>query len=367
MPEKEINILAFTNDTASPKWRFDGIARHFNLETQHAMYVTSHKNWNGKTMGADIVILELLTAPEMVKTCQAKGAKVVFEADDAFIDTYTEEERKNLQHMNPKWREQAIETIKLCDALTVTNHYLKENFARYTDKPIYILPNYVDLDWYGKPGRLPIERATDEIRIGWFGSKGHYEDLRMVVNAIKRVIDKYPQAKFIYMGYGGFSSDRKSTEVGWGEDVFHEIPRSRREFFRPVDADLWPEKLRLLDLDLGLAPLVDDPFNHCKSPIKWMEYAMAGVPAVVSPTVYAEHPEEKNGSVVTHGSTAFVANTEDEWFEYISRLVEDARVRKAMADEALAEVERRWYLSKNLTRFEKVYRNICTGEESMLS
>lgn len=356
--EKSLNILCFTNDTTSHKWRFEGIARHFNENTPHAMYLTSHKSWNGKTMGADIVILQMLTSPAMVQACKDQGAIVVFEADDAYLDTYTRQDRKNLQHLHEEWKAAAIETVKQCDAVTVTNRYLKENFARYTDKPIYILPNYVDFEWYGKESRLPIRRATEEIRIGWFGSKGHYEDLRMVVNAIKRVIEKYPTTKFVYMGYGGMSSDKKSTEVGWGEDVFHEIPRGRREFYRGVDADYWPTKHRMIDLDIGLAPLVDDFFNHCKSHIKWMEYALTGVPAVVSPTVYAEHPETEGLSVVEHGKTAFVATTEDEWFEYICKLVEDVELRKQMAEAAKEEVMKSWDLEDHLTRFEKVYKQI---------
>lgn len=359
---KPMNILVFTNDTASPKWRFEGVARHLNKETEHAMYITSWKNWNGKIMDADLVILEMITSPTIVDDCHKQGAKVIFEADDAYIDTYTEEERKNLQHMGKKWREQAIDTIKACDAMTVTNHYLKENFARYTKKPIYILPNYMDFGWYGRDP-IEIRRATDEIRIGWFGSKGHYEDLRMVVKALKRVIDKYPNVKFVYMGYGGFSSDKKSTQVGWGEDVFHEIPRSRREFYRPIDEEFWPMKHRMIDLDIGLAPLVDDKFNHCKSAIKWMEYAITGVPSVVSPTVYAEHPIDKKGSTVTHEKNAFVANTEDEWFEYISKLVEDKKLRRDMATEAYREVINFWSIDSHWRMFEQVYQEILVDKK----
>lgn len=356
--EKPLNILVFTNDTASPKWRFEGQARYFNNETPISMYITSYKTWNGRTMGADIVIIEMLTNKAMVDACKAQGAIVVYEIDDASIDTYDEKGRKHLMHVSDKWKQESIDTIQACDAVTVTNHYLKENIARFYDGPIYILPNYIDLGWYGEPGRLPIERATDEVRIGWFGSKGHYEDLVMVTNAVKRVLEKYPQAKFIYTGSGGASSDRASTQVGWGEDFFKDIPRNRREFYKGVDPELWPMKHRTIDLDIGLAPLIDDNFNHCKTGIKWMEYAMVGVPAVVSPVVYAEHPEEKDGSMVEHGKTAFVANTEDEWVEYISKLVEDATLRKTMAAAALKEVMEKWNLADHLTRFAKVYRNI---------
>lgn len=356
--EKPLDILVFTNDTASPKWRFDGQADHFNTETPISMFVTSHKTWNGKTMGADIVIFEMTTNKEAVEICKAQGAIVVYECDDASIDTYGREDRKHLMHVNEQWKQKTIETIQACDAVTVTNHYLKENIARFYDGPIYILPNYVDFNWYGELTKLLVKRATNEIRIGWFGSKGHYEDLVMVTNALKRVLEKYPQAKFIYTGSGGMSSDRPSTQVGWGEDFFKDIPRGRREFYKGIDPELWPTKLRHIDLDIGLAPLIDDAFNHCKSHIKWMEYACVGVPAVVSPTVYAEHPETPGKSVVEHGVTAFVATTEDEWVEYISRLVEDAELRKTMAEAALKEVKASWNLKDHLTRFAKVYRQI---------
>ena len=357
-PQKELNILVFTNDTSSPYWRFNGQARHFNQETTVSMYVTSNKSWNGRTMGADIVILEMLTNPAMVQMCKDQGAIVVFECDDASIDTYEEKGRKHLMHVNDKWKEQSIKTIQACDAVTVTNHYLKENIARFYKGPIFILPNYVDFGWYGKETKISPPRATDEVRIGWFGSKGHYEDLVMVTNAIKRVLEKYPQAKFIYTGSGGMSSDKASTQVGWGEDFFKEIPRGRREFYKGVDAELWPMKHRLCDLDIGLAPLIDDNFNHCKTGIKWMEYAVTGVPAVVSPVVYAEHPEEKEGSMVTDGVNALVAQNEEEWFEKICLLVEDAELRKTMAAAALKEVQEKWNLDDHLARFEKVYREI---------
>lgn len=358
--ENGLNIIAFGNDTSSRKWRFDGIAQRFLEHTNHEMFVTPYSTWNGNLVGANLVILEMLTNVNMVHACHEQGAKVIFEADDAYIDAYKREDRKNLQHIDETWRKQAIETIDACDAITVTNRYLAENFAKFTKKPIYILPNYIDLEWYGREKRLPIRRATDEIRIGWFGSKGHYEDLRMVVNAVKRVVDKYPRVKFIYLGYGGMSSDKGSTEIRSGEDVFKEIPRNRREFIRGVEPDLWPMKHRLADLDIGLAPLIDDYFNHCKTPIKWMEYAVTGAPSVVSPTVYEENPETKDGEpVVKHGVNGFVARTEDEWFEYISRLVEDETLRKQIAEQAYQDVISKWNIDNKWKDWDWVYRTVC--------
>lgn len=360
--EKGLKILVFTNDTASRKWRFDGIASRFHKETRNEMFITSWKGWNKDTLGADIVILEMLTSLEMVNECHNQGAKVIFEADDAYIDSYGRE-RKNLQHIEGAWRDEAIATIKACDAVTTTNYYLAEHFRAFTNKPVYILPNFVDYEWYGRDP-LKVERATDEIRIGWFGSKGHYEDLRMVVDALKEVIDRNPKTKLVYMGYGGMSSEKASTEVGWGEDVFKEIPRSRREFYRPVEPEFWAMKHRLLSLDIGLAPLVDDFFNHCKSGIKWMEYAITRVPAVLSPVVYGEHPEKPGLSMVEHGKTGYFANTKGQWVYYIEKLIHSEGLRKRIADAAFLEVEKNWNLDTHWKQWDSVYREVAGFEKT---
>lgn len=353
----KLNILVLTNDTASRKWRFDGIADRFHKYTDHEMYITSWANWNGDTVGADLVIMEMLTSSDMVRVMHDQGAKVIFEADDAFIDTYGREKRKNLTHITEPRREESIKTVAACDAVTVTNKTLADNFARFTDKPVYVLPNYLDFDWYGHD-KLNIRRTTDEIRLGWFGSKGHFEDLRMVLPAIKNVLAKYPNVRFIYCGYGGASSTKGSTELGYGEDVFREIPRSQREFYPPTNTpDIWVMKHKTLDIDIGIAPLIDDYFNHCKSHIKWMEYAVTGAPAVVSPVVYTEHPSGV-GSAVVDGKTALVAHTTADWEKHLSTLIEDAQKRKQIAKAAKHEVEKKWDLDKHWRDFEKVYLEV---------
>ena len=351
-----LKILAFTNMTASHKWRLTPIAQRLNEQTDHEMAIFDYGKWNGSTVGADIVIIELLTAPKLVEECHKQGAKVIFEADDAFIDTYGRE-RKNLQHMGEGWRKNAIETIKLVDALTVTNTYLKENFARFTDKPIHILPNYIDTNWYVKQ-KLIFKRNTDEVRIGWFGSKGHFEDMKMVIPALKRVLEKYPQAKFVYCGFGGMSSDRLVTEVGWGEDVFKEIPRHRREFVTAVPEDLWPMKHMTLDFDIGIAPLIDDPFNHCKSQIKWMEYGALGVPAVCSPTVYGESPFSPTKPTVSHGKDGFIATTEEDWYQYLCQLVENKTLRQKMGEAARKNIFTNWNIDKHWNKWVQVYQSV---------
>ena len=348
-----INIVWFGNGTASHAWRIGGIARHMNIETPHAVYVTDWTKWNKKlTEGTNIVISELLTSPEMVDDCHAQGAKVIWEADDAFLDTYGKEERKNLTTVVGEFKEKTIETIAKCDALTVTNEELKANYARFTDKPIYVLPNYIDFGWYGH-GKLNIERTTDEIRIGWFGSQGHLEDLQMIIPALKEILEKYQNTKFIYAGFGGMSSNRLVTEAGWGEDVFKKLPRDRREYVMGVREDHWPMKHRTLDLDIGISPLIDDAFNRCKTPIKWMEYSILSTPSVCSPVLYED--------VIEHGKTGFIAHNVADWVKYLSLLIEDSEKRKEVGAKARKAVEENYDLDNHWEKWENVYKKVLNA------
>jgi glycosyltransferase involved in cell wall biosynthesis len=351
---KPIRADFYTNGTASHCWRIDGVADWLNFYTEeHAVYVAEWTKWKGKPgEDANLVIIEMLTSEDMVKDCHAHGAKVIYETDDAMIDSYGDE-RGNLQKVGGEFRDASIRTINSCDAMIVTTERLKKSYEGTITIPIYVIPNYVDFNWYGK-GKLNIERTTDEVRIGWFGSRGHLEDLKMVTPAICEVLDKYPQAKFVYAGFGGMSSDSVATEATWGEDVLKDIPRERREFVVGVREDVWPMKHRTLDLDIGIAPLIDDTFNWCKTPIKWMEYGLLGTPMVCSPTLYSEY--------VKDGENALIANNHKEWVKHLSALIEDAALRKKIGEAARAEAENNWDLEDHKEEFLKVFQEVVYGK-----
>lgn len=347
----ELNAIFFGNGTASHCWRIDGVANRINAQTPDAIYVTDWQKWNKNLAGANLVILEMLASPDIVDICHEQGAKVIWEADDAMIDSYGDE-RKNLQKLNTTHRQVTIDVLNKVDAITVTNEVLKKNYARFTDKPIYVIPNYIDFDWYGRD-KLTYSRITDEVRIGWFGSQGHLEDLKMVVPALKEVLETYPQVKFVYCGFGGMSSEKKITQIGWGEDVFAELPRDRREFYVGVREDYWPMKHRTLDLDIGICPLIEDEFNWNKTPIKWMEFGLLGVPSVVSPTLYS--------ATVEDGKDALIARDTKEWIEKLQLLVRDVELRKRIGNAAKERIENEFDLEKHWKKQHELYRLVALG------
>jgi glycosyltransferase involved in cell wall biosynthesis len=334
-----MKILALTNSTASPWWRFFGIARNLN-EHGHEMAVIKAQNWRDDVWcGADIVIGEMIYNEKLVDFVHNNGAKFIYEVDDLIDKT----DRKNLSQ-----KEENVElfrnVIRRADAVTVTTKPLAE-IMKKLNKNVFVLDNYMDEAWWKKETRH--KRNDGQVRLLWAGGKTHFEDLRMVAPVISKLVKKYDFLRFIYCGYGGMSSEKGSTEAGWGEDVFFDISRENREYYLGVDPNLWPRKLQMMDADIAIAPLIRDRFNEAKSNIKWQEYSWCGIPGVYSPTVYSE--------TVKHGVDGYIAETLNEWEHYLEKLILSEDVRREVAKTAQETVLRDWMLEDRWREWEKVY------------
>jgi hypothetical protein len=81
---------------------------------------------------------------------------------------------------------------------------------------------------------------------------------------------------------------------------------------------------------IGLAPLLDTPFNRCKSALKSIDYAALGLAVLASDmAVY-------RGSLADGTAGQLVGNTAAAWYAGIDRLMRDPQARRALADRAHA-------------------------------
>jgi hypothetical protein len=81
---------------------------------------------------------------------------------------------------------------------------------------------------------------------------------------------------------------------------------------------------------IGLAPLLDTPFNNAKSAIKAMDYAAMGLAVVASDTrVY-------RGSIADGPAGLIVPNSEAAWYAALDELLRDRDRRLAIAGQARA-------------------------------
>jgi glycosyltransferase involved in cell wall biosynthesis len=84
---------------------------------------------------------------------------------------------------------------------------------------------------------------------------------------------------------------------------------------------------------VGLAPLMDNPFNIAKSNIKLLEYAALGMASVA-----ADLPPYRNGG--TAGFGLLVEPTADAFFEAMLALATDPRRRRKLQESAVSTIAR---------------------------
>lgn len=234
--------------------------------------------------------------------------------------------------------------LKTCmmksDAVSVTTPVLAETMSKY-NKNVLVLPNLVDLDLFKQ---LPLQKDPNEVRIGWQGGHSHYGDLYMVRDQLKEVMDRNPNVTLVLMGGDVFL-----------EGIFKNFDWNRIEYHEWVQNRAYPYKLPTLNLDIGLAPIVDDKFNRNKSAIKWMEYTAVGVPTIASDI-------PPYSTVIKNGETGILAGKED-WVEAIELLIKDPKFRKRLSERAYEDVYENHNSDKQVIKYAEAYESLVKGEK----
>jgi hypothetical protein len=95
----------------------------------------------------------------------------------------------------------------------------------------------------------------------------------------------------------------------------------------------------LINIDIGCCTVAPMSFNHSKTCIKWYEMTLAGASCVVSPTLY--------GREVIDGEDALVAESPEQIVDALSRLIEDAELRRTISRNARRTVMEKHTLEQN--------------------
>lgn len=230
--------------------------------------------------------------------------------------------------------------IKNCDALIVSTPELKATYKSMNEH-IYVIKNMIDFELIACPEDNMVKKEPKKIRVGWFGSFTHYDDLKVIDHVIRWMLKTYPQVEFYCIG----------MVPDFWEDLEKEYPKT---FVRimGVKPEFWHEYLTSMDLDIGLAPLVDIPFNACKSEVKWMEYAARKIPCIASPIA----PYKR---AIEHGKTGFLCtNNEKEWKQVLTDLISKKELRLQIGQNAYDKCYMEYNMDKQSVEYLKVFEEV---------
>lgn len=222
----------------------------------------------------------------------------------------------------------SVHTLRACDGVIVSTGRLKTVVSTLTDKPVAVVPNLIDLDWF-RAVQARAERVVPGLTIGWAGARRGDTDLAPLAEAWGRVARQRPRVTFVVQGHAP-------------DLITQAVPPERLHLIPWLPLEAYP--LGLVNVDIGCCSVAFKQFNLCKSIIKALEYGARGRTAVVAtPTLYRE--------IIKPGDTGLLAETADEWEAALLRLVDDYQLRRALARRLGRVVEREWSLGRHAERW----------------
>jgi glycosyltransferase involved in cell wall biosynthesis len=242
-----------------------------------------------------------------IQWANAYGKLTVYDLDDDLWSIGPE------NSANDFWQDEnqrrAVRVMRECQRCTTTGKDLQRVMHTFHDD-VRIVPNAVADDWQHTGDK------HEGLVIGWAGSNTHRADLLSVRDVLFDVLDSR-DVRMEVCGCDGLDDHPKVTRL---------TPEPIETYQRLVSR-----------FDIGIAPLIDNRFNRCKSDLKAIEYAGLGIPTVASKVgPYA--------ASFKHGDAGYLAANDKDWRKYLLRLIDDAAERKAIGERAY-----RWAQSRRVS------------------
>jgi glycosyltransferase involved in cell wall biosynthesis len=255
---------------------------------------------------------------------------VIYETDD-LLTAIPDSHNKPIYN---QIKDYIIEFIKKVDYVSVSTQELKNHYLEFNSN-VHVLPNLID----ERKWNFPIIKNTSKIiTIGFYGNRGHIEDVKMIEEAILGIARKYgSRVKFVFVGC---ITDklRSMKHITFIEPNFHYLN--------------WPQRLAQLQLDIGIVPLVNTKFNRCVSAIKWFEYSALKIPVIFSDVI------PYNELIIDSETGLLVNDDPDSWSKALDKLIQDKKTRKQIAKNAKDTVYSNFTLSAKAHVYREFFSDV---------
>lgn len=254
------------------------------------------------------------------------NSKIVLDIDDYFEfgNSVIVDKKTKAEHAK-----RAPEMLQTADYVTTTTAYFANVISKYNKNVEYFHNFYDRHDRQYTINREPAINADGKrvVRIGFTSSAFHKEDFLQLSSVTALLKKKCPNNPFkiVLCGYtpNQYYKDYEKILTS-NYNICNATEKRILKNYSITDIEL-PTYQRIKWLPTGdymraynkfdvlVAPLKDNPFNACKSPIKYVEAASMGVLFVGSNT-------PAYNSVVSHGVNGFLCKG-NEWTATLSKII----------------------------------------------
>lgn len=252
------------------------------------------------------------------------GVPMVFDFDDAVFVSYRSPTNGYLSYL--KFASKTKSICRMSAHVMAGNSYLAE-YARQVNANVTIVPTTIDTEKYTVTDRIHDSRIPT---IGWTGSFStvqHLDTLRFAIQKLAK------QTRFRLRVIGTPTYELDGVEV------------------EPMP---WRSATELQDLnaiDIGIMPLPDNPWSRGKCGLKALQFMALGIPTVCSPVGV-------NTEIIRDGENGFLATSEAEWIEKLSRLLHSADLRNQLGRAGRTTVETKYSANVQAPRVFELMRTL---------
>ncbi len=245
------------------------------------------------------------------------GKKIIYDFDDAIWLANTSESNRIVAGI--KWHSKVASICRWSHKVSCGNAYLAD-YARTYNKNVIVNPTTIDTLHYHN--RIK-DQHTKSLTIGWTGTHSTIQYLDVIVPILQKLEKKY---------------DFTFTVIS------NALPAFELKSLRYVKWSKETEIDDLMEFNIGLMPLYDDPWARGKCGFKALQYMSLGIPALVSPVGV-------NTTIVDHGLNGMICSTASEWENALIALLTDSDLCVRMGMEARKKVETHFSVVSNTGNF----------------
>ena len=321
-------------ESGSVAEKFFGLARSISMRLRELLAVRKY----------DLIFVQreaMIFGPAIFEwTFQKFGNRpVILDLDDATYVSYVSPSYGRIGSFF-KFFGKTDALIRRADAVTCGNRFIAEYVESKGTRAV-VIPTVVDTEKF-----RPTEKTEKIPVIGWIGTHSTYPFLESLFPVLKRLASKHRFALKI-VGAGCEATDIDGIEI---ENLEWDLDREIADF---------------QSLDIGLYPILtsasaNDEWLKGKSGFKAIQYMAVGVSFVMSPVGVAAEIGEP-------GLTHFNAETEEDWYNSMDRLLSDETLRSKMGKTGRAHVLEHYHVSKQAEKLQEIMIDVLKQQAEKLN
>jgi len=232
-----------------------------------------------------------------------RAKRIIYDFDDSVMYRNS----KARDPISQTRRRRFVQMIKNSNFVIAGNEFLKSEVLPFNPN-VEVIPSAIDQERYHLK-TYPLKQ--DRVTLGWIGDHGSIHYLEKMRPLFDKIGEQYPHVNLKIVCDTFFDCERMNViKKNWSSEE---------------------EVADLQGFDIGLMPLVDDPWSWGKCGLKIIQYQGVGLPVVCTPVGI-------NMDLVEDGINGYWAMTLVEWEKKLSALIEDSELRERMGREGRRRV-----------------------------